>query len=268
MAGSSSSSQKYVALKRTMFTPMDKLDVQCENFVDFESLAENGFDFREQVKFQGWEKFFERLPGPVYPALVKEFWIHASQYPNVVVSSVMGRKLMVTEEMLRNLFGYQHTDIDYLPLARRNLDVVYAEVFTSGQQSNKIKDLKPHYKLWIKILIGCVFHRKNTNSPDYINNEQIYILYCIGTNKKVDLPHAIFEHFCNQVKETRDGGKNQNRLWIGNGRLISDILIESGLVEGLQEAGQADILKSICGKPLDGRSLFRLKMINEVLKEP
>jgi len=179
----------------------------------------------------------------------------------------MGTKFMVTEEMLRKLFGYQHEDVDYLPVARRNLKEVHAEVFTSGQQSNKIKDLKPHYKLWIKILIGCVFHRKNTNSPDYINNEQIYILYCIGTNKRVDLPHALFEHFCTQVKDTREDGKHSGRLWIGNGRLISDVLIESGLVDHLQEAGQSDILRTIDGRLMDGRSLFRLKMIDEVQNE-
>lgn len=171
MAGSSSSSQKYAALERTLFTPVDKLDVQCENYVDFDSLAENGFDFRDAIKFQGWEKFFDRLPSPVYPTLVKEFWIHASWHPKVVVSSVMGTKFMVTEELLRKLFGYKHEDTNYLPSARRDLDEVHAEVFISGEHSNKIKDLKPHYKLWIKILIGCVFHRKNTNSPDYINNE-------------------------------------------------------------------------------------------------
>lgn len=265
---SSSSSQKYVALKRTLFTPVDKLEVQCENFVDFDSLAENGFDFREAVKYQGWEKFFDRLPGPVYPTLVKEFWIHASSYPKVVVSSVMGTKFMVTEELLRQLFGYQHEDVDYLPPARRDLDEVHAEVFISGEHSNKIKDLKPKYKIWAKILIGCVFHRKNTNSPDYINNQQIYILYCIGTNRRVDLPHAIFEHFCFQVKDTREDGKNKNRPWIGMGRLISDILTESGLVDHLHEAGQSDILRSIYGKPLDGRSLFRLKLIDEVQAEP
>lgn len=171
MAGSSSSSQKYVALEMTLFTPVDKLEVHCETFVDFDSLADNGFDFREIVKFQGWEKFFERLPGPVFPVLVKEFWIHASVYPKVVVSSVMGTKFMVTEQLLRKLFGYEHEDVDYLPPSRRDMEEVHAEVFVSGEHSNKIKDLKPHYKIWVNIFIGCIFHKKNTNSPDYINNE-------------------------------------------------------------------------------------------------
>lgn len=56
MAGSSSSSSKYVALERTMFTPVDDLEVLCEMLVDFRSLTENGFDFYNVIRFQGWEK--------------------------------------------------------------------------------------------------------------------------------------------------------------------------------------------------------------------
>lgn len=268
MAGSSSSSQKYVALDRTLFTPVDKLEVYCESFVNFESLADNGLDFRSIVEFQGWEKFFDRLLGLVFPTLVKEFLIHAFVYPKVVVSSVMGTKFMVTELLIKQLIGYEHDNVEYVPPARRNMEEIYAEVFVSGEHSNKIKDLKPHYKIWAKIFIGCIFHRKITNSLDYINNEQIYMLYCIGTNRRIDLPHVLFDHLCTQVKETREDGKNKNRMWIGMGRLLSDILTESGLVDHLYEAGQAEILKATVGKPLDGRSLFRLKLIDEVKAEP
>lgn len=236
--------------------------------MDFRSLDDNGFDFKEIVKFQGWEKFFDRLLDPVFPTLVKELWIHASVYPKVVVSSVMGTKFMVTEQLIKQLIGYGHDNVEYIPPARRNMEEMCAEVFLSGEHSNKIKDLKPHYKIWAKIFIGCIFHRKTTNSLDYINNEQIYMLYCIGTDRRIDLPHVLFDHLCTHVKETREDGKNKNRTWIGMGRLLSDILTESGLVDHLYEAGQAEILKSTVGRPLDGRSLFRLKLIDEVKAEP
>lgn len=268
MAGSSSSSQKYVALERTLFTPIDKLEVHCEILVDFRSLADNGFDFQDIVRFQGWEKYFDRLIGPVFPTLIKEFWIHASAYPKVVISSVMGTKFMITEQLIKQLIGYEHEDVHYNPAARRNMDEISAEVFIFGVHSNKIKDLKPHYKIWAKIFLGCIFHRNVTNSPDYINNKQIYLLYCIGTGIRVDLPHVLFDHLCTHVKETREDGKNKSRTWIAMGRLLSDILTESGLVDHLAEAGQAEILKSTVGKSLDGKSLFRLKLIDEVKAEP
>lgn len=44
----------------------------------FENLKDNGFDFFETMAFQGWNSFFERLKGLVYPMLVKQFWVYAT----------------------------------------------------------------------------------------------------------------------------------------------------------------------------------------------
>lgn len=52
------------------------------------------------------------------------------------------------------------------------------------------------------------------------------------------------------------------------GRLLSDVLTETGLVDHLAEAGQSDILKAAVGRPFDGRSLFRLKLIDDFKVEP
>lgn len=41
--------------------------------MEFENLKANGFDLTEGVKSHGWEWFFDRLKGLVYPELVKEF---------------------------------------------------------------------------------------------------------------------------------------------------------------------------------------------------
>lgn len=115
MVGSSSSSQNYTALERTFFTPVDQLEVLCELMVDFRSLADNGYDFYRTIQFQGWEKYFDRLIGPVFPTLVKEFWIHATTYPTVIISSVMGKKLMITEKIISQLIGYEHKEVVTIP---------------------------------------------------------------------------------------------------------------------------------------------------------
>src|ERR1044072_4172651 len=57
--------------------PPSKLLCLAEHRVDFDNLLQNGFDLHEDVRCQGWEKFFTRLNGPVYEALVKEFWKQA-----------------------------------------------------------------------------------------------------------------------------------------------------------------------------------------------
>ena len=41
--------------------------------VDVENLKENGYDLTEGIRTQGWEGYFERLKGPVYTELVKQF---------------------------------------------------------------------------------------------------------------------------------------------------------------------------------------------------
>lgn len=57
--------------KLTLNTPIDELMFICETIVDFKNMKDNGFDFSEILEFQGWEGFFERLTGLVYPVLVK-----------------------------------------------------------------------------------------------------------------------------------------------------------------------------------------------------
>lgn len=84
----------------------------------------------------------------------------------------------------------------------------------------------------------------------------------------MDLPHLLFDHLHTHVKETREDAKNKSRNWIPMGRLMSDILTETGLVGYLSEAGQSDILKATVGKTFDGRSLFRLKLVEELQVEP
>lgn len=54
-------------------TPFDKLEVLCESLVDFDNIKRNGIDLTEELRKQGWENYFQRLYGPIYTYLVKEF---------------------------------------------------------------------------------------------------------------------------------------------------------------------------------------------------
>ena len=98
-------SELYQAPTRTLLTPVKNLEVLSELIVDFESLKENGFDLTAEVKTQRWERYFDRLVGPTFPELVKEFWIHAKIDKHLVVSSVMGKKIVITEDHIARLIG-------------------------------------------------------------------------------------------------------------------------------------------------------------------
>ncbi|KAI5415061.1 hypothetical protein KIW84_040499 [Lathyrus oleraceus] len=50
----------------TLNTHFNELMVLCETIVDFENLKDNGFNFSETLKLQGWKSFFERNKGPAH----------------------------------------------------------------------------------------------------------------------------------------------------------------------------------------------------------
>ena len=67
------STEQYEEPFRTLLTPINNLEVLSELIVDFNSLQENGFNLSEEVKAQGWNRYFDRLLGLTFPILVKEF---------------------------------------------------------------------------------------------------------------------------------------------------------------------------------------------------
>lgn len=85
-------SQKEGIQEISLSLPIEDLEVLCEMIVDFDNLKANGYDLIGDVKTLGWEKFFNRLKGPVYPELVKKFWIHATISKLQISLYVMGKK--------------------------------------------------------------------------------------------------------------------------------------------------------------------------------
>lgn len=93
-------------LEITLNTHVDELMVLCETIIDFKKLKDNGFDFSEILELQGWKYFLERLTGPVYLVLVKQFWIHVVTTKDTISSFVINRKIMVTEKSIANLISH------------------------------------------------------------------------------------------------------------------------------------------------------------------
>ncbi|XP_058750455.1 uncharacterized protein LOC131623463 [Vicia villosa] len=241
--------------------------------VDFDHLREHEFNLKSNMLIQGWEVFFDRLIGPVYPDLVKEFWIHATLTPREIIYLVLGQEVSITENLIRKLLNLEGLSGATGAVAgRTDWDAVYSEVFTTGQGSNNTKDLKAPYRIWDKILLGCIHHRKATVSPTYINQDQQYLLYCIGKGQRIDLPYLLFMYMRNHVKDSREQVKLKNqkikRNIIPLGRLISDILTESALIDSLREAGAVQDLAATCGSTLTAHTLKKMKLITSVTSQP
>ncbi|CAI8614511.1 unnamed protein product [Vicia faba] len=263
------SSEQYQVPFRTLLTPVKNLKVLSELIIDFGSLKENGFDLTEEVRAQKWERYFDRLVGPTFPMLVKEFWIHAKASTHLVTSFVMGKKIVITEDHIARLIGYSGGGVRCVDMAERcdDVGVIAARIFTHGVPSSKIKDLKDHYRVWAKIILGCFNHRKPTSSPDYINVDQQFLIYFIDQKVKINLAHFLFNHLRTSVKETREEERTK-RDWIPFGRLISDILTENRLIEHLIEAQELSTIEPIVGKPLNAKNLKKMKLIENIQKEP
>lgn len=90
----------------TLHTTVNELMVLWETVVDFKNLKDNGFDFSKTLDLQGWKTFFERLTGPVYPFLVKQFWVHATAEKETVISYVMNRKIVIIEKSIVDLISH------------------------------------------------------------------------------------------------------------------------------------------------------------------
>ncbi|KAI5447293.1 hypothetical protein KIW84_014953 [Lathyrus oleraceus] len=119
---------------------------------------------------------------------------------------------------------------------RRSDQVEMAKaISTTISHSNKIKNIHSKLRIWERILLGYVNHRRPTNSPDYINIDHQYVLHFVAANKKVDLLGLLFWFLRDTVKESRNGSRKMNS-WIPYGRLISDILMESKLIDSLADA--------------------------------
>lgn len=231
VSGSIKTYKIYEETTRTLFTNFKSLEVLCEMLVDFQSLEDSGCNLNHNVDTQEWNRFFDHLHGPVFPKLVKEFWIHPTAADNVVTSYVMGKKITITEDVIGRLYGHDGNGIKYLDMAKEisNLSLVSKEIFTDGMPSNNVKNLKTNLRVWAKILLGNINHRKSTTSSDLLNNNLKCLPFFIATKKKIHLPHTLFHHMKTCVKESR-GEETQQRTWIPLGKIISDVLTENHLI--------------------------------------
>src|SRR3954463_9404037 len=110
--------------------------------VDADNLEEHQVHVKENLLFQNWSSLFLEFCGPVYPDLVKELWVHAFVIPKAIVSFVHGRFFSIAENTFRMLFDLMNAEGETEATLRTNWDAVYTEIFTDGNKSTRVKDLK------------------------------------------------------------------------------------------------------------------------------
>src|ERR1044072_6804199 len=189
------------------------LQVLKELRVDFNNINSNGCDLRPEMIFQGWENYFARLHGPVYELLVKDFWKQAECDDHYVVSHVLERRIIITEKYIAQLLGLNHRERlrvygkeKDMPTAAWNFlhKELYDDYSPEKLKSEyKVKTLFSRLRAWHKIILGCINPRPPTNSVDYINTNQKYMLYCLLKKKKLCLPFIIFQYLKDYISKSR-----------------------------------------------------------------
>src|ERR1044072_7005918 len=261
--------------------PPSELLCLAEHRIDFDNLSQNSFDLREEVHFQGWEKFFTRLDGPVYGALVKKFWKQADCDHHHVVSHVLGKRIIITEQTIGELLGLNHRE--GIRIGGRSdkeefiNSVVNKKIFIDLDsyriKSSEYKPLTrvPKLRIWHRILLTCINPRPLNLYSDYLNANQKCFLYHLQNNDKLCLPAILFLHLKESIQESRTSANKDKEIieYIPFGRLISDILIENGLIKYLRNEAQFSVdLTAGFGDTLTGKNLKSMEIIDEILIEP
>ncbi|XP_050897540.1 uncharacterized protein LOC127104400 [Lathyrus oleraceus] len=255
----------------TLHTPVNELIVLCETIVDFKNLKDNDFDFTETLNVQGWNTFFERLTCPIYTVLVKQFWVHAIAERETITSYITNRKIFITEKSIADLIGHDGKGkrVHSATITAKSDDDISPVIFKEEtnfaiEKGPSVKELIRNLGVWFKIILGCINHRPNTNSFDYINTRQKVKLFLLEKGVNLGLSSLLFKFIRDSIRESRTGGssKKARSKFIPNGRLISDILVENGLVDDLLVSGLIEKLVKDVGKVLWGKNMKSMGIIS------
>lgn len=108
----------------------------------------------------------------------------------------------------------------------KSLEEIAVVIFHDGKNLSNAKSLHKRLRVWLRILLWCVHHRPSSDSSNYINTDQKYMLYYTSYGIKMNIPSIFFKYMRELVKETINGG-TKIRKWFPMGRLISDVLAET-----------------------------------------
>lgn len=126
--------------------------------------------------------------------------MHATAEKETFASYVMNRKFVITEKSIVDLISHNgkgKRNHSAKINARREADIAPV-IFKDGtnledDKGPSAKDLTRHLRVWFKIILGCIHHRPNTNSSDYINTRQKFMLFFLEKGLKLGLPSILFK---------------------------------------------------------------------------
>ncbi|XP_057445745.1 uncharacterized protein LOC130737899 [Lotus japonicus] len=226
---------------------------------------------------QGWKGYFDRLSGPIYEKLVKEFWKHAECDDYHVVSHVLGRRIVISEKSITLLMGMEFAkgkrfqNVDNRMSRMRT--TVNKELFVNWERKKteyKSSDLHPNLRLWHKIILSYINPRTLISASDYINATQKVMIYFIKKRTQLCLPFFVFTYLKECLRKSRTTASEKKAMisYIPFGKILSDIFVESGLVQDLIDAGCTEDLTATSGDAFNVKNLKKMKIVKTVVVPP
>src|SRR4051812_2054729 len=259
---------------KTCSIPTSEMEVLCESSVDLENLKVHGFKPDAKTMAQGWSNYLDRLVGPIYPTLVKDFWAHATVTPTAMISFMLGHEVVITEKLISKLYNLDDEEgCTGPPHARVSWPQVERQIsYVTGLQSHQTGTLRAFYQVWAEIILGSLHHRRRSLSSMYIGPDHKYTLFCIGRRIELNISNILFQNLKMSIEESRDGEREKYphlpRNTIPFAIVISEILIESDLMDSLRAIGTSKFFGVIQGHVINAFYLLRLELIRlELIRE-
>ncbi|KEH25995.1 hypothetical protein MTR_6g039060 [Medicago truncatula] len=300
MASSSSSSsikintkKSYVLKERSVTVPLDRLDVQVEAPVDFESLERNGVDVRGHIGAQQMDGYFQMLFGTTYMNLVKDFWVRAKvfdrkaseeeeaeiisknpsmkrksreemglrKYTGVEIrSAVMGMEVTINEEIIARACRCSEGGQFQWDAPKAIWEGTVNATLFHGRSKGRVSEMATTHRVLLKIMNECMLQRGGGSDQPSLDHK--VVLYFLTSCQRINLPKYIMHHMCWAIRESQ----KKDRRQIPYGRLLSEIFSQGRLLQHLKNAEVVsdEELGSVTGKIFNGRTLRSMKIIEKV----
>ncbi|CAJ2657512.1 unnamed protein product [Trifolium pratense] len=306
MAGSSSSSSTKIPpfmfrhlqiVGNEMEFPESQLTLLPEKMVDFDSLKENGYDVKPYFSAQGWNKYFDMLNGPIYPDLLKKFWMKArvfSKYeakqeelaaiernPSLkgktrkemglleftgtqIRSNICGINLTFSPIHFNALLGLDNSGLvlDDFEKDTRFREELLHRMCIDMKLKGKVKGLTDECRVLFKIILSTISPR--VGGTDTISWPHRHLIYFLLTERKVNLGKYFFERICEAIFQS----KSQRKTTIVYPRLLSDLLYQGHIVQNLKKFYPELMAQKLLPEVLNASFLTKMHLINTKLVQP
>lgn len=125
--------------------------------------------------------------------------MHATAEKEMINSYVMNGKIVITEKSIANLISHNGKGkrIHTVKTNAKKEAKITSVIFEDGTNLDvykgpSAKDLTNNLRVCFKIMLGCIHHRPSTNSSDYVNTRQKFMLFFLEKGLKLTLPSILF----------------------------------------------------------------------------